>query len=120
MDDGRIPKDIVFGELQIGKRSRGRPLLRYKDVCKRDMTDTDINIATWEEVAADRGVWRAKIRNGIGVKEKMIADRSHTKRVRSHLVHDGGNDPAFTCMHCGRHCVARIGLISHIRYRHGL
>ena len=37
MDDGRIPKDIMFGELKEGKRKRGRPKLRYKDVVKRDL-----------------------------------------------------------------------------------
>ena len=34
MKDGRIPKDIFYGELAVGKRPRGRPHLRYKDVCK--------------------------------------------------------------------------------------
>jgi len=37
MEDGRIPKDILYGELAAGKRLRGHPQLRYKDVCKRDM-----------------------------------------------------------------------------------
>ena len=36
-EDGRIPKDILYGELAVGKQSRGCPQLRYKDVCKRDM-----------------------------------------------------------------------------------
>ncbi|KAJ7324884.1 hypothetical protein JRQ81_017904, partial [Phrynocephalus forsythii] len=31
MDDGRIPKDLLYGELIKGKRPRGRPQLRYKD-----------------------------------------------------------------------------------------
>ena len=33
MEDGRIPKDILYGELAVGKRPRGRLHLRYKDVC---------------------------------------------------------------------------------------
>ena len=37
MDDGRIPKDLLYGELVQGKRSTGRPQLRFKDVCKRDL-----------------------------------------------------------------------------------
>ena len=45
MEDGRIPKDILYGELAAGQRGVGRPQLRYKDVCKRDMKalDTDQN-----------------------------------------------------------------------------
>ena len=37
VDDGRIPKGIMFGKLKEGKRKRGRPKLRYKDVVKRDL-----------------------------------------------------------------------------------
>ena len=34
-EDGRIPKDILYGELAAGQRGLGQPQLRYKDVCKR-------------------------------------------------------------------------------------
>ena len=36
-EDGRLPKDVLYGELTSGSRPVGRPMLRYKDVCKRDM-----------------------------------------------------------------------------------
>ena len=32
MDDGRIPIDLLYGELAKGKRLVGRPKLRYKGV----------------------------------------------------------------------------------------
>ena len=35
MEDGRITKDILYGELATGQRSIGRPQSRFKDVCKR-------------------------------------------------------------------------------------
>lgn len=48
MEDGRIPKDILYGELASGRRNIGRPQLRYKDVCKRDMRALNIDTESWE------------------------------------------------------------------------
>ncbi|XP_076059470.1 uncharacterized protein LOC143036099 [Oratosquilla oratoria] len=50
MDDGRIPKNVLNGELATGSRPAGRPILRYKDVLKRDLKVGDINPASWERV----------------------------------------------------------------------
>ena len=55
MEDGRIPKDILYGELALGRRTTGRPHLRYKDVCARDMKAVGIDTMSWEGLAADRG-----------------------------------------------------------------
>jgi hypothetical protein len=121
MKDGRIPKDILYGELQMGKRSRGRPLLRYKDVCKRDMKDTEIEIESWEQDATNRVAWREKIRKGIETKEKMISDRMRTQRLRRHASPRSDNSRLeIPCAYCGRLFMAKIGLASHIRHRHGL
>ena len=46
MKDGRIPKYILYGELTLG-RSPGRPHLRYKYVCVRDMKAVDIDPMFW-------------------------------------------------------------------------
>ena len=43
MDNSRIPKQVLYGELCNGKRSTGRPKLRYKDQCKATMTDLSID-----------------------------------------------------------------------------
>ena len=43
MEDGRIPKDILYGELALGRRTTGRPHLRYKYVCARDMKAVGID-----------------------------------------------------------------------------
>ena len=58
MEDGHIPKDILYGELASGRRSKGRPQLRYKDVCNRDMKALDINTDSWEDLAADCMMWQ--------------------------------------------------------------
>jgi len=64
MPDSRIPKFLLYGELGNGVRSRGRPLLRYKDVVKRNVVSA--GISNWEKLAEDRQKWRAEIRAGAG------------------------------------------------------
>ena len=48
MEDGRIAKDLLYVELTECSRPSGRPKLRYKDVCKRDLIALNINLNTWE------------------------------------------------------------------------
>ena len=57
-NDGRIPKDLLYGELSAGKRNIGRSQLRYRDVCKRDMKEQIIDKNKREELAIDRSKWR--------------------------------------------------------------
>ncbi|XP_068756587.1 uncharacterized protein [Montipora capricornis] len=59
MDDGRIPKDMLFGELATGTRPTGRPALRYKDVCKRDLKAGGFNPSDLESAASNRSGWRS-------------------------------------------------------------
>ena len=58
MDDKRIPKDLLSGELVQGKCSTGRPQLQFKDVCKRDLKSLNIDQNNWEATALQRSVWR--------------------------------------------------------------
>jgi len=48
MHDGkrRIPKDLLYGELEMGTRKTGCPLIRFKDICNRDMKSAIIDIAS--------------------------------------------------------------------------
>ena len=46
MDDGRIPKDLLLGELAQGTRPTGRQQLSYKDVCKRDLKALGVDLKT--------------------------------------------------------------------------
>ena len=64
MADGRIPKDLLYGELSRGARSRGRPRLRFKDTCKRDLKSASIDIQSWESLAESRDSWRAAVHCG--------------------------------------------------------
>ena len=57
MHSGRLPKDILYGELATESRPTGRPALRYKDVLKRDLKAGGIASASFEALAADRSGW---------------------------------------------------------------
>ena len=42
MEDSRMPKAVLFGELKAGKRNRGAPKKRYKDQLKKQLSLADI------------------------------------------------------------------------------
>ena len=37
MDDHRMPRQLLYGELEAGKRKQGRPRKRYKDTVKGNL-----------------------------------------------------------------------------------
>ena len=57
VEDGRIPKDLVFGELASGSLGVECQQLLYKDVCKCDMKARNINTASRELTAENRTLW---------------------------------------------------------------
>ena len=63
--DGGIPKDLLYGELATGKRARGRPQLRFKDVCKRDTKALDTDVDGREDLAQDRSHWRQELNHSL-------------------------------------------------------
>ena len=54
MEDGCIPKDLLYGELATGYRDIGCPQLHYKDVCKREMMALQLENTNWESLADNR------------------------------------------------------------------
>ena len=65
IDDGRIPKDLLFSQLATGTRARGRPQLRYKDVCKWDLLSCGLKPADFVSLAANRTNWISATKAGI-------------------------------------------------------
>jgi hypothetical protein len=82
MSSERIPRALLYGELATGVRKRGRPCLRYKDVCKKDMSLALINHKTWESIAEERTLWRSKVREGVLIAEATLNARSEERRAR--------------------------------------
>ena len=114
----RIPKDTLYGDLATGTRPTGRPVLRFKDVCKRDMKTGSINPANWETQVADRSSWRTAIGRCIHTSERRRRDqweekREHKKQLAETTAEPGAN--TFKCSNCNRVCGSRIGLYRHNR-----
>ena len=115
MENSRIPKNLLFGELASGSRSTGRPSLRFKDVCKRDLKAGGFNLAELGTATSDRQKWRATIRQVTNAAEERRNARWEEKRARKKHSESDPPQTAFRCSTCGRSCGSRIGLHSHTR-----
>ncbi|KAL8602544.1 hypothetical protein ACOMHN_062332 [Nucella lapillus] len=117
MQDGRLPKDILYGELATGSRPTGRPTLQYKDVCKRDFKAGGIAPADFQALAADRSSWLLATRSAIKTAEQRREEKWEERRARRRQRADSApsDDTVFTCNNCNMTCRSKIGLPSHSR-----
>ncbi|CAH1252739.1 Hypp998 [Branchiostoma lanceolatum] len=117
MDDQRIPKVLLYGELAVGKRPLGRPKLRYKDNLKATLKSLSIPVDSWEVIAADRPQWRGAVHQGAQLAETRRSTLAASKREARKVRDENPAQPSLQCSTCGRWFRARIGLISHARTR---
>ena len=62
MPSDRLPKQILYSQLPVGLRRRGRPCLRYKDTIKRNLKCREINTKSWTSLTTERVAWRAAVK----------------------------------------------------------
>ncbi|XP_033099909.1 uncharacterized protein LOC117103460 [Anneissia japonica] len=96
MESHRIPKQLLYGELAEGKRSRGRPLLRYKDVCKQDLNSINIDPHTAEEMTNNRESWHHSIKSAVEMRQQKLykhkAYLRHQRKTKEPTMSDELND----------------------------
>lgn len=82
MDDGCIPKDILYSKLATGERATGRPTLRYKDACKRDLEACGISPADLEKATSDHTGWRSAVKAGVKLAEEKRETHWEDRKMR--------------------------------------
>lgn len=118
MNDKRIPKQLLYGELAIGKRPQHKPSKRFKDVVKGNLKALEVDIAHWEELAADRKIWRQEMIERCGNFESSRIE--HVKLKRALRKQDESAVPAdiqqeLKCRECGRLLLSKAGFVNHVR-----
>ena len=103
MDVGRIPKEVLYGQLTTGVSKVGR-----------DLKACEIDPNNWEVAVSDRARWRRTVKEGIekaDVKRHQKAEGKRARRKNSSTLPSSN----FICAMCSRDCHSRIGLQSHTR-----
>ena len=116
MEHDRLPREILYGELWEGVRHVGQPLLRYKDVIKRDLRFALIYSSAWEDIAKHRDTWQQSVKAGVSKAEANARVQATCKRAarKEHAV-SARDSTRHVCTTCKRDCHSRIGLHSHTR-----
>jgi len=124
MNDGRLPKQLFYGELINGKRLAQGPKMRYKDCLRSTLKKCNIDEKTWESKALDRGQWRRALQEGTKKFETNRIQHEQLKRDirKNKKVDNQGLQIGLLCDQCGRLCMSKAGLISHqsVHRRDGL
>ena len=66
MPDERLPKKILYGELQVGKRSHGGRMGRCGGAIRASLKDFNIPSELWGRIAQDHTKWRGLVEVGGG------------------------------------------------------
>ena len=116
MDDCRLPKQLMYGELSSGKRNQGRPRKRFKDCVKSNIRYSGIPPKQLEQRAMDRSGWRALTTQAHdNFEERRRADVAEARNRRKASIAAPNHPGQFHCPHCTRVCRSGIGLNSHLR-----
>ena len=119
MPDERLPAKILYGELQVGKRSHSGQKKRYMVTLKASLKDFNIPTESWEQIVQDRTKWRGLIRRGAGEYEAKRTNEAEEKRAqrkaRAKASPTELSSLDLSCFICKRQFRAKNDLNSHLR-----
>ena len=86
MENHRIPKQLLFGELEQGHRRQGRPCKRFKDTVKAGLQWCGIPPTELVATALDRQRWRTLTQSASSALEEERHHQAQSARERRHLA----------------------------------
>jgi len=113
MQDDRIRKQILHGQLSSGKRPQCGPVRRYKDTV-RDNLKRCGGVLPQSLVSAtlDRGQWRSTCRTTIAAFEEARVVSLQWKRAAGKHQVVSSTNTAWPCDRCNKVCSSRTGLLA--------
>ena len=116
MDDGRIPKSLLFGQLSDAPRRTGRPLLLYKHKLKFNLKLLNLEIKDLLSMAPDRNLWRSTYQKKLADFEcerlQHYNELSAMYKTRLSQPHTGA---WYSCDQCGFNARSKPGIAAHKR-----
>ena len=111
MEEENLPKILLYGEFMEGRRNVGRQKLRYKDVIKRHISNAELNMETWEDLAKERQSWRRVLVETVEkVEERQESIYERRRQARRGLIVSNKQ-----CERCRRAFISNAGKASHLR-----
>ena len=121
MEDNRLKKQLMFGELAYGKRMQGRPLKRFKDCVKASISHAEIITKELEARTHDRTEWRALTRHAMDTFEERRRPPIEEEQERRKAPADAPGNPGLPAIPVSSNartvpptCKSGIALHSHL------
>jgi len=117
MQSNRLPRRVLYSELQQRQQTVGGQKKRFSEQLKATLKKCSIPPAQLETLAADREEWREMCDEGLAAFDINYDQEADAGRARRHTV---TSVPATgpRCHICGRVCASDFGLRSHLRCHH--
>ena len=115
MEDNRLPKQLMYSQLNGGKRKVRRPWLRYKDKLKVNLAAFQIDNKDFELNAYDRDDWKSNCHQRIKQFSAACIEKLKETRIRTKV---NANLPATLSLNphtCGLVCKSLAGLKCQLR-----
>ena len=122
MGDDLLPKQLFYGEFEIGRRPQHMPKKRYKDCIKNNLKSPRIAVGNWKEPAANCSKWRHSIEKGCDSFEKEKLKHVRVKRGLREGTNPNLPDSTTTWQYnvCGRGLLLQAGYANHLKSKNNL